>query len=177
MKKCTKILTVGMLVLSMIASTSYGVSAAPKAKLAKKKLSITEGNKKSIKIKNKKKNKKYIFSTNKKKVASVTKKGVVKAKKKGNAVITVKEKNKKGKSKARLVGKVKVKVTEMITNKPIINVTPQPTNNMQNNNPVNPTIRLRQRKGADIYVSASGKIMVTEVSQILIVRFLRLRKR
>lgn len=156
MKKCTKILTVGMLVLSMIASTSYGVSAAPKAKLAKKKLSITEGNKKSIKIKNKKKNKKYIFSTNKKKVASVTKKGVVKAKKKGNAVITVKEKNKKGKSKARLVGKVKVKVTEMITNKPIINVTPQPTNNMQNNNPVNPTNPPQTEKGADIYVSASG---------------------
>lgn len=41
----------------------------------------------------------------------------------------------------------------MITNNPIINVTPQPTNNVQNNNPTNPP---QTEKGADIYVSASG---------------------
>ena len=68
MKKCTKILTVGMLVLSMIASTSYGVSAAPKAKLAKKKLSITEGNKKALRLKIRKRIRSIFFPLTRKKL-------------------------------------------------------------------------------------------------------------
>lgn len=86
------------------------VEAAKKASLATKKMTIQAGKKKAIVIKNKKKGKKYQFSSNKKKVAKVSAKGMVNGIAAGNAVITVKEKAKKG--KAVLVGKVKVKVTK-----------------------------------------------------------------
>ncbi|MCR5797165.1 MAG: Ig-like domain-containing protein [Eubacterium sp.] len=86
---------------------SADANAAKKAKLAKKKLTITVGKKKTVKIKNKVKKAKYTFKSSKKKVATVNKKGVVKAKKAGTAKITVTEKLN---GKKRKLGKVKVTV-------------------------------------------------------------------
>ncbi len=79
---------------------------------------------------------------------------MVKAKKRGNAVVTVKEKNKKGGKKKRLVGKVKIKVTAKMTNNITVTNTPvQPSDNGGGTNVVTPP---QTEKGADIYVSASG---------------------
>ena len=101
----------GVALMAVMLMVTPQASAKKKAVLKKKNIKIEAGQKKKIAIKNKAKNKKYLFSSNKKKIASVNAKGVVKAKKKGKAVITVKEKNKKGSKKVRVVGKVKVKVT------------------------------------------------------------------
>ena len=49
--------------------------AAKKAKLGTKKMTLTQGKSKVIKVKNKKKGCRYTFSSSKKKVATVTKKG------------------------------------------------------------------------------------------------------
>ncbi len=128
------------------------VNAKKKASLKKKSIKIEAGQKKKIAIKNKAKNKKYLFSSNKKKIAAVTKKGVIKAKKKGKAVITVKEKDKKGNKKARIVGKLKVNVTN--AKKPDSDIkgqnTPAPSVDNPNVTPPSDTAE------ADIYVSASG---------------------
>ncbi len=98
-------------------------SAANKAKLSTKKLSMVVGQKKTIKIKNKVKKAKYTFASSKKKVVTVNKKGVVKAVKKGNAKITVKEKLKK----SRVVGVVKVAVKENVVEQPTVAPTVVPT--------------------------------------------------
>ena len=55
--------------------------AAKKAKLSTKKLTITVGKKKTIKIKNKAKKAKYTFKSKKASIAKGSKKGVVTAKK------------------------------------------------------------------------------------------------
>lgn len=103
--------TIGMvlaasLMIGMCADTPE-VTAAKKAKLARKSLQMKVGDKKKITIKKKKKGAKYIYQSNAKKVAKVSKNGMVTAKKAGSAKITVKEKFKK---KIRKVGVVKVKV-------------------------------------------------------------------
>lgn len=69
-------------------------TAAAKAKLVKKKLTLTVGQKKKIAIKSKKKKAKYSFKASNKK-ASVSKSGVITAKKAGKVKIAVKEKLKK----------------------------------------------------------------------------------
>lgn len=102
---------------------------AKKAKLKTKKISVTVGKKKTIKIANKKKSCKYTFKSNKKKVAKVSKKGVVTGQKKGTAKITVKEVKKNGKS--RKIGVVKVTVTKKkaaskVTAKPTTKATQKP---------------------------------------------------
>lgn len=109
--------------------------AAKKASLRTKKLTVTVGKKKTIKIKNKVKKAKYTFKSKKKKIATVSKKGVVKGKKKGTTYITVTETKKK---KKRTVGKVKVIVKKKKVvgpNTPIVTVTPTPDNGSSNNNP------------------------------------------
>ena len=63
-------------------------TAAAKAKLVKKKLTLTVGQKKKIAIKSKKKKAKYSFKASNKK-ASVSKAGVITAKKAGKVKITV----------------------------------------------------------------------------------------
>ena len=65
-------------------------TAAAKAKLVKKKLTLTVGQKKKIAIKSKKKKAKYSFKASNKK-ASVSKSGVITAKKAGKVKIAVKE--------------------------------------------------------------------------------------
>ncbi len=129
------------------------VYARKKAVIKKKNIKIEVGQKKKIAIKNKAKNKKYLFSSNKKKVASVNKKGVIRAKKKGKAVVTVKEKNKTGGKKARVVGKVKVKVIAAGINNNSTNAgqTQTPSTQNQNITPNPPA-----GGDADIYVSVNG---------------------
>ncbi len=89
--------------------------AAKKAKLAKTKLTINVGKKKTIKIKNKAKKAKYTFKVKKASIAKVSKKGVVTAKKAGSTSITVKEKLGK---KTRKLGNVKVTVKRSTVKKP-----------------------------------------------------------
>ena len=99
-------------------------TAAAKAKLVKKKLTLTVGQKKKIAIKSKKKKAKYSFKASNKK-PSVSKSGVITAKKAGKVKITVKEKLKK---KTRKVGTITVtikKKTAQNTTVPALN-TPTP---------------------------------------------------
>lgn len=95
--------------LSLMPAAPDSSAAKKKAKLAKKKITITQGKTAKIKISNKKKKAKYTFtvSKNKKKIIKVTKAGKVKALKAGTAKVVVKEKYKK---KTRKVGTVKVVV-------------------------------------------------------------------
>lgn len=104
------ILAVTMAVTGFLSVGTGSTTAAKKAKLAKKSISVSVGKKKSIKIKNKRKRCNYSFKSSKPKVAKVTKKGVVTGKKAGKAVITVKETVKSTKKK-RTLGKVNVRVT------------------------------------------------------------------
>ena len=99
-------------------------TAAAKAKLVKKKLTLTVGQKKKIAIKSKKKKAKYSFKASNKK-ASVSKSGVITAKKAGKVKITVKDKLNK---KTRKVGTITVtikKKTAQNTTVPALN-TPTP---------------------------------------------------
>ena len=99
-------------------------TAAAKAKLVKKKLTLTVGQKKKIAIKSKKKKAKYSFKASNKK-ASVSKSGVITAKKAGKVKITVKEKLKK---KTRKGGTITVTIKKKIaqnTTVPALN-TPTP---------------------------------------------------
>ena len=118
--------------LSMVLALSLSVFtiadganiASAKAKLTRKTLALTVGQKKKIAIKGKKKKAVYTFSSSNKK-AVVSKKGMVTAKKKGTAKITVKEKYKK---KTRKVGTVTITIKSKgvdKTSKP--NLTPKPT--------------------------------------------------
>lgn len=112
LKKIMKAAIAIVLVLSMMAGTVFvktDVYSAKKAKLSTKKLSLNEGQKKSIVIKNKNRKAKYIFASKNKKIAKVNKKGKVTAIKKGTTKITVKE-SLKGAKKARKLGTVKVVV-------------------------------------------------------------------
>lgn len=98
--------------LGTIAVPLHGetAQAATKAKLqTKKKVTITEGQTKKIKLKKKAKGAKYTYKSKSKKIATVSKKGVIKGIKEGKTVITVKEKR-KGKKKAGTVGKINVTV-------------------------------------------------------------------
>ena len=99
-------------------------TAAAKAKLVKKKLTLTVGQKKKIAIKSKKKKAKYSFKASNKK-ASVSKSGVITAKKAGKVKIAVKEKLKK---KTRKVGSITFTIKKKIaqnTTVPALN-TPTP---------------------------------------------------
>lgn len=98
--------------------------AAGKAALKTKKVTLTVGAKKTIKITAKKKKATYTFKASNKKI-KVTKKGVVTGKKIGTAKISVKEIYKK---RARKLGTVKVTVKKskkpVITHSPVITQTP-----------------------------------------------------
>lgn len=96
--------------------TASGVShadAAKKAKPSPKKLNLTIGEKKTIKIKNKKSGAAYLFKSSAKKKASVNKKGVVTAKKAGKAVIKITEKYK---NKTTKIGNVNVTIKKNTKN-------------------------------------------------------------
>ena len=103
-KRIAVVMAFGLTVASVPGADAQ---AAKKAKLSTKKLTITVGKKKTIKIKNKAKKAKYTFKSKKASIAKVSKKGVVTARKAGKTNITVSEK--KGK-KTRKLGTVKVTV-------------------------------------------------------------------
>lgn len=118
-------------------------TAAAKAKLVKKKLTLTVGQKKKIAIKSKKKKAKYSFKASNKK-ASISKSGVITAKKAGKVKIAVKEKLKK---KTRKVGTITVTIKKKIaqnTTVPALNtptpvVTATPTASPSNEPTAEPT--------------------------------------
>ena len=116
------------LVVSLVAGAGgEDAMAAKKAKLGTKKMTLTQGKSKVIKVKNKKKGCRYTFSSSKKKVATVTKKGKVKAVTAGTAKITVKEVSKKGKKRKIGVVKVRVKKNSQTTVTPQTSTVPQTT--------------------------------------------------
>lgn len=80
---CTSVALLAAISLIM---PNQGYAKAKKPVLSKKKLTMSVGESKTLKVKNTKK--KVKWSSGKKSVASVSKKGRVKAKKKGTAVCT-----------------------------------------------------------------------------------------
>ena len=105
---------------------NQGYAKAKKPVLSKKKLTMSVGESKTLKVKNTKK--KVKWSSGKKSVASVSKKGRVKAKKKGTAVITAKV----AKTKLKCRVTVKAKASKKNTAK---NTKPSnPSNNTPNQN-------------------------------------------
>lgn len=104
-------------------------SAAKKASLKTKSLTLNVGQSKKISIKNKVSKRTYTFTSNKKKVAKASKKGKITGVKKGKANITVKETyKKKGKKVTRKLGvcKVVVKNSNIQNNNPSITPAPIP---------------------------------------------------
>ncbi len=153
-KKLRKPILMLMTVAMLASVLPYGVAdAAKKATLKTKKITVNVGKTKKIVIKNKKKKKTYTFKVNKKKIATVSKKGVVKGKKAGTAKVTVSEVTKKGKKKkAKVIGKVTVKVTKKKNDIPVNTVTPATQAPV-----VNPTAVPQPTDPANyIYVSALG---------------------
>lgn len=100
----------GALLLSaiLVFSTGTQVEAKAKPKLSSKKITITVGQKKKLKVKNFKKKKKIKWSSKNSKIATVNKKGKVVGKKKGKTTIIAKVDNKKLKCKV-VVKKAKSK--------------------------------------------------------------------
>lgn len=98
--------------LSLMPAAPDSSAAKKKAKLAKKKITITQGKTKKIVIRNKKKKAKYKFTASNKKI-KVSKKGKIKAIKVGKAKVVVKETYKK---KTRKVGTVTVVVKKKSDN-------------------------------------------------------------
>lgn len=128
------------LVVSLVAGAGgEDAMAAKKAKLGTKKMTLTQGKSKVIKVKNKKKGCRYTFSSSKKKVATVTKKGKVKAVTAGTAKITVKEVSKKGKKRKIGVVKVRVKKNSQTTVTTQTKTTPGGTNMTPANSSLAPT--------------------------------------
>lgn len=105
---------------------NQGYAKAKKPVLSKKKLTMSVGESKTLKVKNTKK--KVKWSSGKKSVASVSKKGRVKAKKKGTAVITAKVAKTKLKCRVTVKAKASKKNTAQNT-KPS-----NPSNNTSNQN-------------------------------------------
>lgn len=130
-----------LLVCVLMATTLLGssnnnfISAAKKATLKTKTLSLKVGEKKKIQIKNKKKGAKYSFTAQKKKKSyvSISKSGKVTAKRAGNVKITVKETYKK---KKRTVGimTIKIKKKGRVSNTD----KPAPTNAPSTDTPATP---------------------------------------
>lgn len=125
MKMRTKLsfFLVFLLVMSILPvqnATPSADAASKKAKLKTKKITLTVGKSKAIKITNKNKKRSYLFTSSSKKIANVSKKGKVKAKKAGTAKIKVYEKyRKKKKTVKRKLGTVKVTVKKAVTPTPL----------------------------------------------------------
>lgn len=95
---CT-VIALALIVCSM--SGANTASAAKKASLKTKKLTVTIGSTKKIVIKNRSSKRKYSFKSSKKAVAKVSKSGKVKGVKTGKAKICVYEANKKNTKKGK----------------------------------------------------------------------------
>lgn len=119
---------------------AVNVNAAKKLSLNNKKVTISVGSKKTLKVKNAPKKAKITYTSNKKKIASVSKKGVVKGKKPGKAKITVTIKYKSGKKnvKRKLTCNITVKKKKTVkdnTKQTVNDNTKNETdNNTANNN-------------------------------------------
>ncbi len=110
MKKSSRKIKMVMIAAAVITAVAATPASAAKVKLSKKTLTMTVGQKKTLKLKGTKK--KVKWSTSKKSVATVSKKGVVTAKKKGKAIITAKVGKKKYTCKVTVKAKKKKKTTK-----------------------------------------------------------------
>lgn len=113
MKNLKTNLLKGALLLGVILVFSTGINAEAKSKpkLSSKKITITVGQKKKLKVKNFKKKKKIKWSSKNKAIATVNKKGEVVGKKKGKTTIIAKA------GKKKLKCKVVVKKAKKSSNK------------------------------------------------------------
>lgn len=118
-KKCIVL----ALVMSLVLSNVYvpQVEAKSKAPSVKKSITLTVGQKKTIRVTGSKIKSKKFKVTSGKKVVSLSKKGTVKAKKKGTAKIKVTVKYKSGKKVKSKKLYVKVKVVNKVTNTTVTN--------------------------------------------------------
>ena len=96
-----------------VSSAGIPITAAKKATVKTKKVTMQVGKKKTISIKNKKKKAVYTFKSKNAKIVKVSKKGVMTARKKGKTKISVKEKLGK---KTKLIGTVTVTVKDASAN-------------------------------------------------------------
>ena len=103
------LLTVVLLV-TMLPFAQTEVYAAKKMKLNKKKITLTVGKKKRLRVKHKPKGVKVKWRSKNKKIARVSKKGVVRAKRPGKATIIAKIGKKKLKCRVRVKAKKKPSV-------------------------------------------------------------------
>lgn len=128
-----KLKALGLILLAFTLTTAVGVSVSTETasakkvnaktlKLAKKKLSIKVGAKKTLKVTVKPKKATLKWKSNKKKIATVTKKGVVKGKKKGTATITVTSGKKKATCKVTVKQTFNIKSVEVVNAK-VVRVT------------------------------------------------------
>lgn len=126
LNKATKESLCMMLVTGIVCSSVLGnvSQAAKKSVLKTKRLTMTIGQKKKIKVSGKKKKAVYRFISSSKAKATVSKSGVVTAKKAGKTTITVKEKYKK---KTRKLGKVMVQIKAKNTDKKVVTSPAVPT--------------------------------------------------
>lgn len=121
-KKVSSFLLCMLIIASLITSSNITmVSAAKKATLKTKEITLVKGEKKQIDIKNKKKGAIYSFKSKNTTKVSVNSKGVVTAKEVGKAEVEVMETIKKNKNK---IGTVSVTVKD---NKPSTTPTATPT--------------------------------------------------
>lgn len=148
MKRFSKILSVFLMICLLLTSIPVDVEAASVSKpKCPKKMTLTVGQKKVIKVKGKNIKKKTFKSTNKK-VATVNKKGRVTAKKKGKCTIKIKVKYKKTKSskkyltktlKCKVTVKAKKKTTETVVKKPVVTTKKVETTTKETNKPSSST--------------------------------------
>lgn len=130
LKKVLCFMLMGALILGSTDISGVYVSAAKKATLKTKSITMEKGKTKSISIKNKNSKYKYTFKSSKTSVAKVSAKGKVTAVKSGTTKITVSEVYKvKKKSKTRTLGvcKITVKASSKEQIVPTPTVTPSPT--------------------------------------------------
>lgn len=123
-KGAKKVVCFLMAAAMIVSSVSGGnmASAAKKASLKTKSITVNVKESKKITIKNKVSKRTYTFTSNKKNIAKVNKSGKVTGVKPGKAKITVKETyKKKGKKISRKIG-----VCNVVVNK--VNITPTPSN-------------------------------------------------
>lgn len=144
MRKRHKKVIAAALSIALLFSMMPGQTSAAKAKkpaLNYKKLTLTVGQKKNLKVKNVSKKTKIKWTSSKKKIVTVTKKGKIKAKAKGKAVITAKIGKKKYTCKITVKAKTKKaattnKKTTVTTNNPQTTVQPvAPAAPIVSNNP------------------------------------------
>lgn len=104
-KKQGTVIAMLVLFFGLILCFHFSANAKQNVKISRKKVVLTTGKSKKLKLEGVKKKKKIRWESSDKKVVSVSKNGKIKAKKNGSAVVTARYQNKKYKCKVLVVPK------------------------------------------------------------------------